>query len=158
MSDAIKTIDDLMGWCAPDPTSGCWIWMRAIGTSGYGIAYQNGRQIRAHRLAYQLVHGPIPDGLYALHRCDVRACCNPTHLFLGTLQDNHDDMHRKGRGRTGWHNKIKTHCKHGHPLSGPNLFHGVDGHRRCSTCHRNTVASYRARKRALICSNPPTKE
>lgn len=147
---AIRTLDDLMAWCALEPMSGCWLWMRALGTSGYGITYRDGIQIRAHRLAYELANGPIPAGLFALHRCDIRSCCNPSHLFLGTMQDNHDDMHRKGRGRSGWQNKIKTHCKHGHPLSGANLFYGTDGHRRCQTCHRNTVAAHRARKRASI--------
>jgi hypothetical protein len=54
---------------------------------------------RSHRAAWKLTHGPIPDGLQVLHRCDNPPCCNPAHLFLGTQQDNIADMHKKGRYR-----------------------------------------------------------
>jgi hypothetical protein len=53
--------------------------------------------LRSHRFAYELEHGPIPDGLFVLHRCDNRKCCNPKHLFIGTQADNMHDMDAKGR-------------------------------------------------------------
>jgi hypothetical protein len=59
----------------------------------------NRRMVYAHRLAYELAIGPIPDGLLVCHHCDQTLCCNPTHLFLGTPRDNSQDMVAKGRWR-----------------------------------------------------------
>lgn len=79
------------------PWSGCWIWDGAIGKAhGYGVAW-DGKYVRAHRLGYKLFVGDIPSGMHVLHRCDVRSCVNPSHLFLGTQLDNMRDMVSKGR-------------------------------------------------------------
>lgn len=78
------------------PESGCWLWTAAVDERGYGILKSN--EYLAHRVAWQLYHGPIPSGLYVLHRCDVRCCVNAlSHLFLGTQRDNIQDMIKKGR-------------------------------------------------------------
>lgn len=82
-----------------DPNSGCWIWTGALNAQGYGVLGVYGKVIRAHRFSWELVNGPIPRGLCALHKCDVRACVNPDHIFLGTMQDNSTDMVQKGRHR-----------------------------------------------------------
>lgn len=79
---------------------GCWPWTGARTWNGYGSFFQDRRLIRAHRKAWELTFGPIPDGRCVLHHCDVRLCCNPSHLFLGTLIDNINDMNAKGRGST----------------------------------------------------------
>src|SRR6185503_1885498 len=71
----------------------CWNWTGHIHHTGYGM-YRSGG---AHRFSYEMANGPIPDGLWVLHKCDNRKCVNPDHLFLGTVQDNVDDMHAKGR-------------------------------------------------------------
>jgi hypothetical protein len=81
----------------------CWPWIasRAKSSSGkwgdYGISRVGGEFHYAHRMAWELVFGPIPAGLFVCHRCDNPPCCNPSHLFLGTPQDNVSDMVTKGR-------------------------------------------------------------
>jgi len=78
------------------PESGCWIWL-CDSSRGYGRIEHNGRRIGAHRYSWMLHNGPIPDGMCVCHRCDVPACVNPAHLFLGTHKDNIHDMIKKGR-------------------------------------------------------------
>ena len=76
----------------------CWVWKGAkFGNTGYGQIQYQGKPTRTHRLSYQVFVGDIPDGLLVLHRCDVRVCINPSHLFLGTHKQNMDDMRSKGR-------------------------------------------------------------
>lgn len=80
--------------------SGCWLWPRAITKNGYAvlrIGKGSGKLWLLHRLAWELWNGPIPNGLWVLHRCDVRRCYNHEHLFLGTQQDNNKDRDTKGR-------------------------------------------------------------
>jgi hypothetical protein len=79
---------------------GCWPWLAGIGRlHGYGHFSWKDRTYRAHRVAWLLSRGPIPRGQQVLHSCDVRHCCRPDHLFLGTQLDNMRDMHAKGRGQ-----------------------------------------------------------
>lgn len=80
----------------PEPNSGCWLWLGTV-SEGYGHLFAGGRVQSAHRLAYEHWNGCIPDGECVCHRCDVRLCCNPAHLFAGTQKDNIDDMRNKGR-------------------------------------------------------------
>lgn len=81
----------------PVTESGCWLWLGAINRNGYGKVKLDRKHWTAHRWAWQLFRGDLPDSVCVLHRCDVRSCVNPDHLFLGTVQDNVDDMWRKGR-------------------------------------------------------------
>lgn len=80
--------------------SGCWLWTAAT-IRGYGqiSSHVNGkkRPVYAHRLAWELTNGPIENGLFVLHKCDVPLCVNPAHLFLGTQQQNLEDARQKGR-------------------------------------------------------------
>ncbi len=91
----------LLGTGTKQP-NGCILWLRHRDTGGYGQMEVDGRGARAHRVSYSIFVGPIPDGLWVLHRCDVRNCINPAHFFLGTRRDNINDMLAKGRGNYGF--------------------------------------------------------
>lgn len=84
---------------SPEPNTGCWLWTGYRGK--YGTVSVGNRSVSAHRRAYGLAKGPIPPGMYVLHRCDLPGCVNPAHLFLGTAADNSRDMVRKGRSTFG---------------------------------------------------------
>lgn len=79
--------------------TGCVEWSGYTRGDGYGSLRVNKKQVQAHRVAYELRHGPIASGLLVCHKCDNRRCINPEHLFLGTNQDNVNDMMAKGRHR-----------------------------------------------------------
>jgi len=80
-----------------DKATGCWLWQLNLGRWGYGKMKIGGKTFSAHRIAWELHRGPIPNELCVLHKCDVPACVNPAHLFLGTHRDNAWDKVRKGR-------------------------------------------------------------
>lgn len=87
-------------WAKVQKTRTCWLWIASVSGDGYG---QIGRgpprhtMLKAHRVSWTLYKGPIPRGLCVLHKCDVKRCVRPSHLFLGTDADNVRDMTRKGR-------------------------------------------------------------
>lgn len=81
---------------APD-NRGCRNWIAAKFSTGYGAFQYEGRPRRAHRIIWEFSHGPIPNGLFVLHKCDNPACVNIEHLWLGSNQENMDDKVSKGR-------------------------------------------------------------
>lgn len=76
--------------------AGCWLWCGAKNNKGYGVIRVAGRGCLSHRVAFELMNGPIPLGLVVRHRCDTPLCCNPSHLELGTMADNTADMLQRG--------------------------------------------------------------
>ena len=84
-----------------DLVSGCWNWQLSLNHNGYGNFSILRKSNVAHRASYEEFVGPIPEGLCVLHKCDNPRCCNPEHLFLGTIQDNADDKVAKGRSMRG---------------------------------------------------------
>lgn len=96
------TEEDLIAafWARTDRSGECWVWTgQTIGKPGfaYGIVTRQQQRTLAHRMAYELTHGPIPEGLFVCHHCDNPPCIRPDHLFLGTHADNMRDMAAKGR-------------------------------------------------------------
>ena len=77
---------------------GCWIW-RGGTLKSYGRINYQGKRQGAHRVAWQMAHGPIPKGLLVCHHCDVPLCVRPSHLFAGTYSDNMQDWTKKGKNR-----------------------------------------------------------
>jgi hypothetical protein len=123
----------------------CWVWRAARIPDGYG-QFGNGddpsRSTLAHRVAYELLVGPIPEGLVIDHLCRNRPCVNPAHLEPVTRREN--------TMRSAIVPQVavlsETHCKRGHPLDG--VQH--NGNRRCSTCQRTAMREYQQRRRARL--------
>lgn len=125
---------------------GCWPWLGARCTHGYGNFWANGKHVRASRFSWEQVNGPIKNGMFVCHRCDNPACVNPSHLFLGTPSDNARDMTAKGRGRPPL-SLPQTRCHRGHALTGHNnhrKFDRRDG-RTYNSCRECANAARRRR-------------
>jgi hypothetical protein len=102
-------------WAKVDASEdGCWPWTGCVSTQGYGRA---GKRDYAHRIAYELTHGPIPKGEEIRHACDNRICCNPAHLSTGARSDNVRDMVERGRHYSPFSRSERA--RHGFAAGGP---------------------------------------
>lgn len=129
-------------WSKVEKTATCWLWLAARDGKGYGAAYVGGRQVRAHRFAYELLVGPIPEGLVLDHvkarGCQHRHCVNPDHLEAVTNRENL----MRGEGITAIAAR-KTHCPQGHPYD---YVDPKSRKRKCRTCRRSQFLAFHARK------------
>lgn len=118
--------------------SACVPWEKTIGKRGYGVVTLSGQKVSANRYVWEQVYGPIPDGLWVLHKCDNRVCVNLDHLYLGTAADNANDMVERGRH---WQQQ-KTHCPEGHPL----VPHPKRARRWCPECNKAQQRRYNKKR------------
>lgn len=122
-----------------NPDTGCWLWTAGVSASGYAMLSGSGTTSKqAHRFAYELLVGPIPDGLDLDHLCRVRRCVNPGHVEPVTRAENI----RRG-ARADVLRGVRTTCLHGHALDGRR----GNGDPYCLTCNRDRAARNRALRR-----------
>lgn len=130
-------------WALVTKTETCWLFAN-VQSNGYGSlsgAVTNGRSNLAHRVAYELLIGPIPEGLQLDHLCRVRNCVNPEHLEPVTPWEN--TMRSTSISAV---NARKTECLRGHPFSDENTYYSKDGRRYCIACRDARAREYYARK------------
>ena len=126
---------------------GCLEWTGYTNKDGYGKIRVKGKSVGTHRVAWEIAHGPIPEGQDVLHHCDNPPCCDTvTCLFLGTNADNVADKMEKGRWRSGMgsHNAAKTHCPDNHAYDDANTIL-CNGKRQCRTCRAAWARAYKQR-------------
>ncbi|MFD4474720.1 HNH endonuclease signature motif containing protein [Streptomyces sp. NPDC058471] len=110
-------------WSKVDAVGPCWLWTAAVAANGYGVYRRDGKTRYAHRLAWEFLVGPIPEGMVLDHLCRIRHCVNPDHTEIVTQAENL---------RRGFGNGNKARCPQNHPLDGLK----ATGFRYCKTCNR----------------------
>jgi hypothetical protein len=121
--------------------AGCWLWLGPLNNAGYGTVRREGRKLLAHRVVYELLVGPIPEGLQSDHLCRVRRCVNPAHIEPVTPGEN---TRRAPWTAIDWQ-RAKTHCPHGHAYTPENIrtIPSRPGARYCRACERDRRAARR---------------
>ena len=138
---------------AVNADTGCWEWTASTTGAGYGKVWWEGRLQQAHRTTYEILVGPIPDGLVTDHLCENTVCVNPEHLEPVTQWTNV----MRGSSRSS-QNHLKTHCQYGHEFTERNTKVTSTGVRQCLACNRRREGEANARRvaaRALLPPKPP---
>lgn len=128
-------------WDRVEKTEGCWLWKGAHRSGGYGSVIRNGRQVYAHRFAFEQTAGAIPEGYQVHHRCGNKLCVRPDHLELLTPPD-----HARLDAVVGWNWGI-SHCRRGHEFTPENTAITSQGSRSCRKCQRTYSREWKKRKR-----------
>lgn len=123
-------MDRFMKYVSPEPNSGCWLWLGAVGSYGHGQFSINRKARPAHRIAYEAAFGAVPAGLELDHLCRVPCCVNPRHLEAVTHRENMLRSPIAGPAA----NRRKTHCPYGHPYDEGNTYRDKLGKRTCREC------------------------
>jgi len=130
-------------------TDTCWLWTAytkqeygqfSVRINGYKKTY------RAHRFIYEYFNGPIPEGMLVCHSCDVPACVNPNHLWIGTASENMIDCVNKKRHQ---HSK-KTHCCRGHLFTINNIYPRLNNGRECRKCREIRRKNYLKKRKQHV--------
>lgn len=129
----------------PEQISCCWEWTRSKVPAGYGHVNINYQTLYAHRIAYELLIGPIPGNQWIDHLCKNKSCCNPDHLQLTTPRENI----LRSNNMAARHARL-THCVNGHELNDENTYASqrAKGSRMCITCTRAHAKSYQLKRKA----------
>lgn len=127
---------------------GCWVWLGCVNNQGYGSIHfgpKSSSPVLVHRFAYELLVGPIPEGLELDHLCNNRRCVNPAHLHLVT----HPENCKRGASGLAWaaHQRRKTHCPQGHPYDLFNTYYNKHGGRQCLICKREHAKQSHIRRK-----------
>lgn len=132
----------------PEANTGCWLWTASLNWAGYGqLREREGGKPKiraAHRVAWTLYRGPIPEGMFIDHLCRVRSCVNPDHLRVVTPYQNSME------NSLGWGARAakRTHCAQGHPFDRVRKFKGRRNGRRCSVCGALNSAAQKQKLKA----------
>ncbi|TAM15935.1 MAG: hypothetical protein EPN65_16610 [Pandoraea sp.] len=130
------------------PEAGCWIWRGALNRTGYGQFSFLGKHMTAHRASFLAHGGELANGEWVLHRCDVRCCVNPAHLYAGTAVDNRRDTLQ----RSDWRHPfgLRTRCSAGHEYSVVGFRIAADGSRVCRECMKLHMRRHRLQNKAQL--------
>ena len=128
-----------------DPNTACWLWLAHCDQYGYGVFSIRGRTLGAHRVAWEMTHGPIPPGMVLDHICRVRRCVNIQHLRVVGRGENTIFNSTSPSAL----NKIKALCHRGHAFDEDNTHRRPDGARVCRACHREWKREWRAQRHGV---------